>query len=332
MSRADYIMPKTLQQDEAIRRVCEWLAKGDYTPDDVFHNSKSIPKFDYLPIYNFGASYKANATVYAVTMRSRPVTRYVNGKPYQDTEWYTVPLVFNNVTAGQFNTVVYTGSINRDSIRKFVESTEWNGNDMYILDNNGAPYDHMFSRDKQTEWNDIAFKRMHKEAIAKAEREAMGLHKIINTNLDYTDIKVEAYGLLLPFFLFAYVYEGNDYHVIIDANNPERIDGVRPVNNKRQLAVGGLRTLIYGASIYGIYLLCQSSYINNHDNLFWWSIIIPALLVVLLLETPIYFKKSQWRKHRENILQGLLNHLSGTQRLEHQNEEDQNEDDIKFGT
>jgi hypothetical protein len=332
MSRADYIMPKQLQQEEAITAVIKWMAEGDYTPDDIFHQSKSIPKFDYLPIYKFTANYQANATVFAVTMRSRHVTKYMNGKPYQDTEWYTVPLTFYNQTAGEFGTTVYTGSIDKDSIRKFVEATDWNASDMYVLDNNGAPYDHMFSRDKETEWKDIAYKRMHKEAIAKAEREAMGVHKIINTNLDYTDIKVEAYGLLLPFFLFAYVYEGKDYHVIVDANNPERLDGVRPVNNKRQLAIGGLRTIIYGATIYGIYRLSQSAYIDSHENLFWWSVFVPALIVILLVEIPIYFKKSKWRKHRENILQGLLNHLSGTQRLEDQNEEDQNEDDLNFGT
>jgi LSD1 subclass zinc finger protein len=112
------IIPLTVKKEDLENRVYEYMASGDYTPDDMIDEAKIISRqFLYVPTYKFQVEFEATWTASFGYDRTEHYTEYVtvtrNGhsvkEPRTKTKTVTDWRPANGTDAGRFSVAAYAG-------------------------------------------------------------------------------------------------------------------------------------------------------------------------------------------------------------------------------
>lgn len=303
MTKADYIVPNRLELETALKNTFEWLAEGDFAPDDIFTSSKA--KFDlyFFPTYNYSGAYSAVANAGLWSMKQVPITRRdSNGNAYVDYHWQPTVIPHQQQTFGDFSINIYAGQDYEDKqLITFVEGTKWQEHQLQSMIGDAGQYDEMYFHSKQRLWDSVGFQRVREMATEKAKGEMpLPVFNIAVGNFDFSTLN--CHGVFLPYFIFAYGYKDKPYHVLIDCNNPERIYGTYPIHIGRQILVTVLWVLLTALGILTTYLMVKYGVKSESFLMQILLLVGPGFLGFALGGTAYVLLIEYWKKRRRNFL------------------------------
>ena len=266
--RVDYIIPLSVTVDDLEKRAYEYMASGDFTPDDMLESATFIKReCFYVPAYFFKIDYQATWTASFGYDRQEPYTAYRtvtrNNQSFQEaytahktvTDWRPS----NGIDSGDFTVSTYAGG-------KLLESDLAPDNLVPTAVRNG----------NQTGFNDSFMKGVEAEPFTVPDGSAFASVKYeINANID---VRVKTHGqgnhqkdwhwnakinhstntTYVPICHAVFDYQGTDYHFWIDGigSREVRANILPEDKGRKNLVVRGYvpaivarETLIYSHSI-----------------------------------------------------------------------------------
>ncbi|MBC7775180.1 MAG: hypothetical protein H7246_07050 [Phycisphaerae bacterium] len=314
--KVDYIIKNKVSEQDFERAVYNWLAEGDYTPDDIIENIITQNNLVLLPLHFYMNDYQGtcsaslgysrteyyqvwNDTYKRSETRSRMVTNWVpHSQPVQ----------------GTVTTVVYAGDKNLEGIALFVENMGWRADELNQIGQNEANYAPVLSLFKvngSDSWNNKGAKKAYNSAVQQT-LPLLPSNLVQNFNLNIRFSEKKFFSLVAPFWLFIYEYQEQQYYVVVDGNDPSRVDGIKPEDKKRKNSVIALRW--YGwiggivASLFGVYYFSGQTFAELEIN--WKNIGIFAagfILTWILIESKVTSIKKKSIKARKEVLKKKFN-------------------------
>lgn len=278
--KPDGLIPFSFNKQQFKNAVLAWLSEGDYTPDDIL--TASI--FDdvngiYLPQYFYQGRYHGNWSASSGYNRQEEYIEYssIQEKNVRKTRTVTDWRPSNGQAAGEYSILGFAAEANNlpSSIAGFMQNATFKSGQIKPFDNqyvtgfNIVP----FAFDQDYVWSQYG--QSQADAIAKIDiknRVPGDKHKDLFFDLMYDHKKV--INLLQPAYLIHYEFNGEKFFTYIDGDKIDRIEGVRPVDKKRQEHVHQLKKPI---------------------RIFWW--VSMSLLVLLLI---IYFNLNSYDQNSFN--------------------------------
>ena len=208
------IIPLTVSQDELEKLVYGYMARGNYTPDDMLEGAAfTKQECFYVPAFLFDVEYEATWTASFGYDRTYTTGSGENRRTHTVTDWNPV----NGVDAGVFPVSTYAGKTLRDSA---------------LSPSNIVPF--TIAKGGITNFNPSFMKGVQAESFVVSEASAFSsLKDEINSNIDR---KVQSHGqgdhqkdwhwnakmshsantLYVPICHAVFDYQGTEYHVWMD--------------------------------------------------------------------------------------------------------------------
>lgn len=313
MIKVDFIVDSKVTEENFEDIVEEWLSGGDYTPNDIIENIINEQNLKLLPVHHYkarfsglvGASLGYNRTEFYQVYNSQ--TKRYETASRTVTDWR--PHVQN--VDGEVTAVEYAGNNTYIKLADFIDGTGWKSEELNVLTHDTSTdttLTSLFTLDQNQTWNDRAGQRCLKKASRIARASLPIADKVDNFT---TDLKFDVHyakSLLVPFWIYTYIYKEKTYYVVVDGNNPERVTGERPVNKSRKATVLSLRWIGWPSGIYGSYKIAEAfAYGPNYDREWgdWKTVglfLIGFAVTWIVVEGIVNIIKSKSKQKRQDKL------------------------------
>lgn len=286
ISNADLIVSFKISEAQFERAVFQWLAAGDYTPDDIIENIINANNAMYLPMYFFNMDYFGTMT--ASVGYPRQVDYYEwndymkrnERRTRTETDWHP----FSQNVLGEVSALCFAGKGIPDQMAEHAQQTEFRQNEFIQFNQsdwkNANFIDFGFS--PQQVWAERGDPEGRKQAWNQSVRQLPGnQHRNISVNVSFREKLFRS--VLIPYWVFFYQYEGTNYYVFMDGNNPNRISGSKPEDSQRKNKVQGIRLKYWSigiiTSLVALFIKCK---MNEEDFSFEkpnWIIFVVGLVI-----------------------------------------------------
>lgn len=240
------IIPLTVKKEDLENRVYEYMASGDYTPDDMIDEAKIISRqFLYVPAYKFNVDFEATWTASFGYDRTEHYTEYVtvtrNGRsvkePRTKTKTVTDWRPANGTDAGRFSVAAYAGKKLNESGLHPADLIKFTATKGEMTD-----YNPSFLQGVETEnfavSESSSFASLKNEANSVIERSVKS-HGQGDRQKDWhwsATMSHSSKTLYVPICHAVFDYKGAEYQVWIDGigNNDIRADALPEDKEKKQ--------------------------------------------------------------------------------------------------
>ncbi len=305
-----FVINNKVSEEEFEQIVYSWIAAGDYTPDDIIENIITHKNKVLMPLYYWGDNYTGSCSASLGYDRQEFYqVKDSNGNLVTRSRWVTDWRPHSQTVHGSTVTLTYAGRHLAESISSFIENMSWRKEDLINLevsDDNYNKAQEFFLINKNESWDNKGYYKAFAIAQQNTAKQ-LPSPKFRNLALDIKFQENLFFRVIAPYWIFEFVYQDKPYYVIVDGNNPDRIDGIKPVDKKRvQLVqtirfVGWITALL--AVLIGLYIYFDESFAKI--NFSWQSILITILGLTLfgfLIEFEVKKIKNASKKIRAQTL------------------------------
>lgn len=238
-----------------------WLAEGEYTPDDIIENIVTSNSLVLFPFYHFEHQFSGSCSFSLASIHSYnyySIDKNGNRVKQQkaDITWTNKNLPIN----GQVNILAYAGEYIDAPWNNFIERTVWKPIELIKRSFSSDKYNYFmrsFKASKETVWNDKAVYRAYDKALEHTKNHMKKqYYKDLNLSIKFDE--VASYHILAPFWLFTYDYAGDKYYIIVDGNDSTRVEGTKPQDNKRKGRIKNIRRV--GWNVHAVVLLAMNMF------------------------------------------------------------------------
>ncbi|MFK7979268.1 MAG: hypothetical protein AB8G86_04765 [Saprospiraceae bacterium] len=325
--KGNYLIKNKVSEENFEATVYDWLADGDYTPDDIIENIITEHNLMYFPAHFYYSNYKGEVSASLGYMHEEsywtynPETKRKEKRTRTVTTWQPYSQNVNSY----IGVLIYAGESRFDFLRPFIEDTGWGKNDLIKVDDDTDRYQNFKKKYKKNlldTWNEIGINESHRKATNEIKSNFPS--NIISNFKANLNFKIDHnFSVLVPFWVFMYDYKGKKYYVSVDGNNPHKIDGVKPENKARKYTVkaikwvGWLSTIFLAWTGAGIFYE-QSQNSTYRDYRDWIAIggfiLLLAVLGFIVERIIINIKTQSKEKRLEKLAKMRANQLvkSGT--------------------
>ena len=315
----DFIINNKVSEQDFEKIVYKWLAEGDYTPDDIIENIITQNNITLVPIYFYKNEYYGSCSASLGYARQEYYYEWddYNKKQIRKSRWVTDWHPHSQAVQGVTTTVVYAGTLVREEIATFVENMGWLKEELHSISDDTSHYEEiadLFKFSKEEMWNNRGIHKAYNDAVKKTTSE-LPSPLVQNLSLNINFSLTGFFSLVAPYWLFRYEYNEKEYYVIVDGNNPERIDGVKPEDQKRKNSVIKLKWFGWSVGLLAIVLaLYFSSGESFGDIGLTWTnigIVVGGLLFTgILVGIEVRKIKNKSLKIRQETLNRKLKRLN----------------------
>lgn len=318
----DYIINNKVSEADFEKMTYEWLIKGDYTPDDIIENAITQNNAVYVPLYCYAITYYGTCSCSLGYNRTEyyhvwdEVSKKQVRKSRTVTDWYP----HSQAAQGDVVTTIYAGIAVENAIIKFVETMNWEADELHPVPQQSDHYQEacrLFKVAKEDLWNTRGLNMAYDKAVLQTKT-ALPSPLVTDFSLNIKYSETGFYSLLAPFWLLRYSYGEQEYHLIVDGNNPKRIDGKRPEDKKRKKEVAKLKW--YGwfvgtfVTCLALYYFSTIPYKDSDDNSIRQvvTVIIGIILTAILVTIEVKKVKRKALRIRQAKLDNHLKKLKSS--------------------
>ena len=238
----DGILPFTVNKDQYIEKILEWLSEGDYTPDDILEGSQftSVNGL-YLPMWLYNGKYSGNWSASSGYDRTEYYTEYseLQKKYVKSSRTVTDWRPSNGQVAGPYSVLSYAGDSETvaASIAIYAHGTSFKRGDIKNYDGKYTQGFNLlgFKNDDLDSWDKYGSSQVDAIVRADAEKRVPG-DRTKDFYCDVTTEQNKSLKIYVPFWMTYYDYKGSQFHVHMDGSSTTRINGVRPEDDVRKKA------------------------------------------------------------------------------------------------
>ena len=314
----DYILGNNISKQDFEKIAYQWLAEGDYTPDDVLENIITEHNLGLMPLYFLKAEYYGNCSVSLGYRRQEYYYEWDDFSKKQIrksrtvVDWHPHTQPVQGVTT----TITYVGNPLSERAMTFIEDMGWTAEALQRLPDNIPRYDEvcgMFKLDYNESWAQKGLKKAYQEAVQQTIPKLPSLIQS-NLTLDIRFTEKLFFSVLAPYWLFKYEYKEKLYFLIADGHTPTRIDGTKPEDKKRKNEVIKIRTVgcstILLITAVAIYFMNDPIFDREKYSIITWCILIAIIYgISSLVGHEVEKVKDKSKEVRRLKLEGKLKKL-----------------------
>lgn len=314
----DYIIKNKVSEQDFEQIVYKWLAEGDYTPDDIIENIITQNNLALMPLYYSKDDYSGSCSVSLGYQKLVEDNVYdnVNKKWVRQSRWITEWQPHSQAIQGNTVTITYAGGKVINPISIFFENMGWKSEELLSIPPDAPRYDEMcnlFKVSKNDSWDIRGGKKAYNQAFQQTiPKLPSSIYNNLVLNIKFTETMF--FNVLAPYWLFSYEYQEKQYYVLVDGNNPGRIDGLRPEDKKRKSEV--IKVKWFGwlvgilATILALYIVAGQDF----DKIVWnWTNFGIGLAGLILTGVTVAYEvvkiKDKSKKIRQQLLANKLKRL-----------------------
>jgi len=304
----NYLLPNRISAEDFRLSALNWLTEGDYTPNDIFEKLISAHDIIFVPVYFYRVEYAGYCSASLGYQRQEYYYDWDNFNKRQirksriviDWQPYSQPV------RGETTTLVYAGAGLDENIISFIENMGWAAGELMNLDESLIDkVENLCVLTKEEAWRQKGCEKIRNDVVSITRSQLpSGYVRNLNVNVDF-EIK-SFFAVAAPFWIYAYKYCGNPYYIILDANSPERISGIRPVNQIRRVIVTTIRSVGWSLGLALIIKWTNSVEDITKDLpafLIWAGVALMIILfVAALIEGLVKYVKDKSKRRRESLL------------------------------
>jgi hypothetical protein len=314
--KVDYIIHNKVSEQDFERVVYQWLSEGDYTPDDIIENIITTNNLVLIPLYYYKNDYFGSCSASLGYNRTEHYQVWNDTYKRHETRSRTVTDWFphSQMVQGTVITLVYAGDKNLEAIAAFAENMGWRGEDLNRVQQNASDYPSivgLFQSSSADSWNTKGYKKSYNAALQYTIPQLPSrLVQNLSLNIKFTEKTF--FSLVAPYWLFMYQYEDKNYFVVVDGNDPSRVDGVRPEDKKRKNNVialrwfgwiGGIVASLFGVCFFSGQRLSDLDFTGKNIGIF----AVGFILTWIIVEGKVSSIKKKSIKTRQEVLKKKFN-------------------------
>lgn len=300
MYAADLIQLTKVSEQDFEKIVYQWLAEGDYTPDDIIENIITKKNLCYLPVYFFKRIYDGTCSASIGYPRSEEYQVWNSEKKRYEYRSRTVidwrphyqpvngRLSISGLGCDTKNKEILS------SISKQINNIRFSNFDFIRFEESILSKKEVidFQYTSYETWK-INIEESAKEIIFnKAVSELPGSNKKdIRINLNKNEDEQKPLSIYVPFWFFLYEYAGKEYFVFNDAGSGNNIGGTKPEDKRRKNRVLTINLLYWlgwpavsWGITYSISLLYKEIYERSIDPLFAILIFLTSMITMFIFK------------------------------------------------
>jgi len=285
--KVDFIIGTKVSEQDFESKVYDWLSEGDYTPNDIIEEIITEHNLMWFPTHLYKCNYTGQVSAKLGYTREVKYQVYNPNFKRYDTHTHTKTVTdwipYSSQVLGEVETVTYVGEAKYEFLRQFIEGTGWSKDDLNNLAMDAGKHHKflkLYKKNIAEAWNDIGIHQCYLKATESIKKDLPSrLISNFKANINFTIYN--QISVVVPFWVFMYEYKGKPYYVSVDANNPHRIDGIRPENKVRKYTVLGIRWLGWGATTY-LAWIGAASYLEKYENGGYSDFIVIGLFILIL--------------------------------------------------
>lgn len=301
----DYYIENTVTEIEFENAVLKYLSEGDYTPDDIFEAIDSNKNLHLLPFFYFLKEYKGNA--FAEGGADRRESYVMNNQTYYRTatDWFPI----SQYIEGEVDAVIYAGESYHKSITDFFEELRFNYKDLKEVKVIDAYFDklsRLFEKDKFELWKNQGVYTAY-EKVKNISRGKVRAKYVRNFDVEVRFSDKESFSMVYPFWIFNYQYNNENFVVLVDGVNKERIAGSRPIDQKKKRFVSDFTKGIWIIGLFFSFLFAGIAFYFTKQ--LWWiptSIFSGGIILTAIFRGKVVKNvKQQSKLNRQNKLKQI---------------------------
>jgi hypothetical protein len=213
----------------------QFLAEGEYTPDDIFDFIKGARQLQQVPLYYFDIGYEGSATGEVGHSRTETYVEFDKEQTRSVTDWFP----YSEYIHGETDALLYAGKVCEDWMLAMFEGFKFKRSQLKKTaagDKEAAALGALFVTTMDEGWNRRG-RQIALNKVQQYESDRLKEKDIRDLNISVKLSEQEKYSLVAPYWFFNYTYSGSAYTVIADATNLGRITGTRPTDEKLKTKV-----------------------------------------------------------------------------------------------
>jgi hypothetical protein len=272
MIQASKMLSAHIRERDFDKIVYEWMAEGDFTPDDLIEKSIWEKALVLIPIYIYNKSYDGNCSASLSYSNYQGGVVGINQYPYSQPVFgnhtiigiacnYEKGGIFDRIQEQLFNNIPNLHNIisihNKSLGNTEVGDFQYNSNELWLL----------------------KIKEIALEQIKNIVIKELPSQNIQNFNLNIRFQDNEIHSAYMPCWLLFYTYKNQKYQVYLDATGNYKFQGSKPVDRNREKTIEIINSIVVISYILEIIAII---YIYNITDGYGLLLVISACILLLI--------------------------------------------------